>query len=80
MYKPDPFVPGRHYVSATVEEMPDVIRYYLAHDDERQRIVDEGYRLVTQEATMANSVRRLMELISLPSRRFCNLREGESNA
>jgi glycosyltransferase involved in cell wall biosynthesis len=63
MYKPDPFVPGQHYVSASVEEMPEAIRYYLAHADERQRIVDEGHRLVTQEATLAHSVARILELL-----------------
>ena len=63
MYNPAPYVPGKHYISATIEEMPEVISYYLAHDDERQRIVNEGHRLVTQEVTMARSVSRILELI-----------------
>ena len=63
MYNPAPYVSGKHYVSATVEEMPAIINYYLAHDDERERIVNEGYRLVTQEVTMARSVSRILELI-----------------
>ena len=63
MYKPAPFVPGQHYVSAGVEEMPEAIRYYLAHEDERRRIVDEGHRLVTQEVTAARSVGRILELL-----------------
>jgi hypothetical protein len=63
MYKPAPFVPGQHYVSAGVEEMPEAIRYYLAHADERQRIVDEGHHLVTQEATLARSISRILELL-----------------
>jgi hypothetical protein len=63
MYNPAPYVPGKHYVSVTVEEMPETIRYYLAHDDERERIVNEGHWLVTQEVTMAQSVSRILELI-----------------
>jgi hypothetical protein len=63
MYNPAPFVPGQHYVSADVDEMPEAVRYYLAHEDERQRIVDEGYRLVTQEATAAHSASRILELL-----------------
>lgn len=63
MYKPAPYVPGKHYVSSSIEEMPQVISYYLAHDDERERIVNEAYRFVTQEATMARSVTRILELI-----------------
>lgn len=63
VYHPAPYVPGKHYVSAPIAEMPQVIRYYLAHDDEREAIASEGHRLVTQELTMARSVSRILELI-----------------
>jgi hypothetical protein len=63
IYHPSPYVPGEHYVSATVEEMPQVIRYYLAHEEERQRIVDAGHRLVTEEVTLRHSVSRIQDLI-----------------
>jgi hypothetical protein len=64
IYHPAPYVPGKHYISATIEEMPEVISYYLAHDSERERIVNEGYRFMTQELTMARSVSRILELIT----------------
>lgn len=63
MYNPAPYVPGRHYISATIEEMPEIITYYLTHDQEREHIVNEGHRFVTQEMTMARSVSRILELI-----------------
>jgi len=63
IYNPAPYIPGTHYLSATIEEMPEVIRYYLSHDDERGRIVNEGHHFVTQEVTMARSVARVLELI-----------------
>jgi hypothetical protein len=63
MYSPGHYVPGTHYVSATIEEMPQAIDYYLTHDEERGRIVDEGHRLVSQEVTLAQSVSRILELI-----------------
>ncbi len=63
VYHPAPYVPGKHYVSAPIGEMPQVIRYYLAHDDEREAIASEGHRFVTQELTMARSVSRILELI-----------------
>lgn len=63
VYHPAPYVPGKHYVSATIEEMPQIIRYYLAHDDEREAIASEGHRLVTQEVTMARSVSCILELL-----------------
>ena len=63
MYNPAPYVPGKHYVSATIEEMPEVIDYYLTPDGERERLVNEGHRLVTQEVTMKQSVSRMLVLI-----------------
>ena len=60
-YRPDPFVPGVHYAEAPVEELPDLIRYYLEHDDERERIVAAGHRLVTEELTFARSRSRSSE-------------------
>jgi Glycosyl transferases group 1 len=63
IYNPAPYVPGKHYVSATVDEMPGVIGYYLAHEAERADIVNEGHRFVTQELTMDHSVSRILELL-----------------
>ena len=62
-YRPDPFVPGVHYAEAPVEELPDLIRYYLEHDDERERIVAAGHRLVTEELTFARSAQMVLEVI-----------------
>ena len=63
IYTPAPYEPGKHYVSATLDEMPEVIAYYLTHESERERIANEGHRLVTQEVTMSRSVSRILELI-----------------
>jgi hypothetical protein len=38
---PEPFVPGRHYVSAALADLPDTIRYYLASSHRRAR-ADRG--------------------------------------
>jgi hypothetical protein len=68
IYKPAPYVPGTHYVSAAVAEMPAAIRYYLTHDAERDRIVDAAYRLVTREMTATASVARVLSLIGAHGR------------
>jgi hypothetical protein len=57
-----PYVAGRHYVEATADQMPAVIRHYLARPDERRRIAEEGRRFVTTELTMARSVDRILAL------------------
>jgi hypothetical protein len=62
-YRPDPFVPGVHYVEGPVEELPDLIRYYLAHDEERERIVAAGHHLVTEELTFLRSAEKMVEII-----------------
>jgi hypothetical protein len=62
-YRPDPFVPGEHYAEAPIEELPDLIRYYLAHPEERERIVAAGHRLVTEELTFARSAEMMVRVI-----------------
>ena len=62
-YRPDPFVPGVHYAEAPVEELPDLIRHYLTHEEERERIVAAGRRLVTEELTFARSAETIVEIV-----------------
>jgi len=59
MYRPGPFVPGVHFVSATVEEMPRVIEHYLKNEAERERIATEGHRLVTGQLLLEDSIGKL---------------------
>jgi len=64
IYRPDPFVPGQHFISASIEEMPERIRYYLTHDEVRASISERAYGLITQEVTMERSVNQIVDLIS----------------
>ena len=64
IYRPDPFVAGRHFVSSSIGEMPETIQYYLAHDTERAVISERAHRLITQDITMEGSVSRILDLIS----------------
>ena len=63
IYRPEPFLPGKHYVEAEVREMPDVLRYYHTHCGERSEIVNRAYRFVTEELRMAESVARILSLV-----------------
>jgi hypothetical protein len=60
--QPDPYVPGLHYIETPAQQMPAVIRYYLEHPDERERIAAEGNRLM-KKLTMQASVGRILELV-----------------
>jgi hypothetical protein len=62
---PEPYVPGTHYVSVSLADMPEAIRYYLDNDAERARIADAGHRFVTTELTIERSVRNILALAGL---------------
>ena len=62
MFDSAPYVPGRHFVMAPVEQLPGLIRHYLSNDSDRGRIVDEGHRLVSEELSMDCSVQRILHI------------------
>jgi hypothetical protein len=63
IYRPQPFVPGQHYVEVDVADVPDALSYYRAHPTERGRIVECAYRFVTEELRMETSVAQLLSLL-----------------
>jgi hypothetical protein len=64
IYRPEPFLAGKHYVEAEVREMPDVLRYYHAHPEERAEIVEMAYQFVTGALKMEESVARILSLVN----------------
>jgi hypothetical protein len=64
IYNPAPYIAGTHFVSAAIADIPQAIRYYLAHEHERQRIAAEGHRLVSQEVTLARSVSQILAIVA----------------
>lgn len=63
IYRPEPFVPGEHYVEAEVDEMPDVLAHYRRNRDERDQIVDRAHRFVTGKLSMGGSLDHLDPLL-----------------
>jgi hypothetical protein len=63
MYRPDPFVPGEHYVSATVEEMPAQIEHYLSDEEARAALARRGSAFVKHELTMERSLLKILALL-----------------
>lgn len=62
VFLPEPFVPGKHYVEAPVEEMATTVRHYLADDAARQRITAEAHDFMTRELTLERSFKDLLAL------------------
>jgi spore maturation protein CgeB len=45
------FKDGTHFIACEVEDFYDKAKYYLQNEKERQRITDNGYRLVHSRHT-----------------------------
>jgi spore maturation protein CgeB len=46
-----------------VEKLAESIIYYLDHEQERLRIVENAYHFATKEMTFGNSIRIIMEAV-----------------
>lgn len=65
IFDPAPYVPGTHYVSVTLADMPHAVRHYLSNEDERSRIADAGHRFVMTGLKLDDSIARILELAGL---------------
>jgi hypothetical protein len=54
---------GSHYVVAPIEDLAETILFYLDHELERMKIVDDAYQLSTTKLTLKNSVATIMEAV-----------------
>ncbi len=63
--QPEPYVPGTHFVSAPLPDIPDAIRYYSEHTSEAEKIAKEGNRFVTTELTTERSLSRILGIAGL---------------
>jgi hypothetical protein len=55
------YLAGIHYVAAPIDELAATIVRYLSAEEERRKITDRAWTLVTEELTMVNGVRRVIE-------------------
>ncbi|HEX6573346.1 MAG TPA: glycosyltransferase [Gemmatimonadaceae bacterium] len=60
VYDPFPYEPGVHYVSTSLDTMPETILKYLSDESARSAIADAGHRFVTQELTLEKSVNQVL--------------------
>lgn len=55
-----PFIPGRHIVECSVEEMPEQIEYYIEHEEQWKKLSREMHVLVTEKLTLESSLSQVM--------------------
>ena len=58
------FIAGTHYVSAPVERLAETVLHYLEHEEERLRIVENAYHLVTTQLVFRESIKSIMEAVN----------------
>jgi hypothetical protein len=58
------FLAGTHFVSVPVEKLAETILYYLEHEEERSRIVDNAYQLVTTKLLFRESIKSIMDAVN----------------
>jgi hypothetical protein len=64
LFDPAPYIPGVHFVEASLEDMPAAIDHYLRHEDERRRITDAARVFATTEVTAEQSFSRLLDVVA----------------
>ena len=64
VYRPEPFVPGTHYVSAELDALPDAIAQLLDDGARRTAIAAAARRFVCEELTMRRSLEQLAALVA----------------
>ena len=57
-----PFIAGEHLVEVEIEKMAETICHYLSHEEDRQRIVENAYQLITK-ASIEDVVARILEQV-----------------
>lgn len=60
------FEDGKHLVTyKTLDEMIEKARYYLEHDDERERIAQEGYNEFINKHTYNHRIKHILKIIEV---------------
>jgi hypothetical protein len=57
------FIAGTHYVAVTVDSLAKTILYYLEHEEERLRIIDNAYHLMMTKLVFRESIKSIMDAV-----------------
>lgn len=63
IYRPEPFVPGKHFIMVPTDQMAATIRHYLDAEDDRITITETASRFVQEEATLQKSTELIVSLM-----------------
>jgi len=57
------FIPGEHFVAIDESNFKEKAAYYLANEEERQRITEQGYQFIHEKHTVSVRAKQLTEKI-----------------
>jgi hypothetical protein len=57
------FIPGVHFVDINEDNFAQKAEYYLAHEEERLKIVEEGYRMVRSRHSTTHRVFQFLQIL-----------------
>lgn len=58
-----PLINGEHLVVAKTEDLPDTVKYYLAHPEKRIKIAKQGYNFIRNHYTMTQNLERALKCV-----------------
>jgi len=62
-----PYKRNHHLIETPVEEMARKIAFYLEHDEERNKIVENAYQFIQSEITMAQMCKQIVDKVKQQS-------------
>lgn len=65
----EPFVPGKHFVMTSADNLISCCEYYLKHEDEREAIAEAGYNFMRECVTQKDNCRAFLQQIETVFRR-----------
>jgi len=58
---PGPYKAGVHFIEANIDQIPEVIDYYLKNEQQRQAIVYNASQFINEQLTLQKAVLRILE-------------------
>ena len=63
VYRPDPYTSGVHFLSAPINEIPEVVEHYLKNEAARVHLTEAAFEHLHREVTLERSVEQLVRLL-----------------
>jgi hypothetical protein len=61
LLEPAPYVPGLHFVQTSLQELPDTLKHYLEHTDDREKITRDAHAWLAKELTLERSISMILD-------------------